>query len=172
VNERLNPRKTRGAADGDASARRVRKAAASAAVDLGELGGYIGFHLRVAQEASFRAFARETGQHGLKPGQFAALVVIGRNPGIGQSALSQTIARDKSSVTPVIKELQRLGLIERRASDEDRRRVHLFLTGAGKQRLSRLTRTAEAHDRNLDRIVGDAKPKFLELLRAIADALG
>jgi DNA-binding MarR family transcriptional regulator len=162
----------RDAADGAPSGRRTRKGAVSAAVDLGDLGGYIGFHLRVAQEASFRAFARETGQHGLKPGQFAALAVIGRNPGIGQGALGQTIARDKSSVTPVIKELQRLGLIERRASDEDRRRVRLFLTGAGKVRLNRLRRTAEAHDRNLDRIVGDAKPKFLELLRAIADALG
>lgn len=171
MSERPDSRNATRAANGAASARRVRIRAPPAAVDLGELGGYIGFHLRVAQEASFRAFARETGQHGLKPGQFAALVVIGRNPGIGQSALGQTIARDKSSVTPLIKELQRLGLIERRASEEDWRRVNLFLTGAGKRRLSRLTRTAEAHDRNLDRIVGDAKPKFLELLRAIADAL-
>jgi DNA-binding MarR family transcriptional regulator len=161
-------RKTRRAPDGEAFSPPGR---ASADVDLGELGFYIGFNLRVAQEASFRAFARKTGQHGLKPGQFAALAVIGRNPGIGQSALGQTIARDKSSVTPLIKQLMRLELIERQPSDQDRRRVHLFLTATGRERLSRLTRIAHAHDRNLDRIVGDAKPRFVELLRSIANAL-
>lgn len=145
---------------------------AAPVVDLGELSGYIGFHLRVAQGASFRAFARAAGQHGVRPGQYAALAVIGRNPGIGQSALGQTIARDKSSVTPLIQELKRQGLVERRASEEDRRRIHLYLTGAGESRLGRLNSAAQAHDRWLDEIVGDAKPKFLELLKTIANALG
>ena len=77
----------------------AKPAAAAAAVDLGDLESYIGFHLRVAQDASFRAFARVSGQHGVKPGRFAALMVIARNPGISQAALGQTIARDKSSIT-------------------------------------------------------------------------
>ncbi len=147
-------------------------AASPAGVDLGELDGYIGFNLRIAQDASFRSFTREAGQQGLEPGQFAALAIIGHNPGIGQGELGQAIARDKSSITPVVQKLQRLGLIERRQSEEDKRRIHLYLTGPGKERLAQLSRHAEAHDRKLDEIVGDAKPKFLELLKSIADALG
>jgi DNA-binding MarR family transcriptional regulator len=143
----------------------------AAAVDLGDLEGFVGFHLRVAQDASFRAFARLTGQQGVRPGRFAALMVISRNPGISQAALGQTIARDKSSVTPLIQELQRLGLIERRSSAEDRRRVELYLTGAGKKQLERLRRVAGEHDANLDAIVGPRKREFLELLRKIANEI-
>jgi DNA-binding MarR family transcriptional regulator len=155
----------------DRGQRRAKAAAPPAAVDIGDLGAYIGFHLRIAQDASFRAFARNTGQQGIKPGRFAALMVIGRNPGIGQGALGQTIGRDKSTITPLIQDLQRLGLIERRPSTDDRRRVHLYLTDAGKTHLSRLKRYARAHDRKLDEIVGAEKAGFLELLRKIANAL-
>jgi DNA-binding MarR family transcriptional regulator len=143
----------------------------SAAVDLGDLEGFVGFHLRVAQDASFRAFARLTGQHGVKPGRFAALMVISRNPGIGQAALGQTIGRDKSSITPLIQELQRLGLIERRGSLEDRRRVELYLTAAGARHLVRLRSVAGAHDAKLDAIVGARKGEFIDLLRKLASEI-
>jgi DNA-binding MarR family transcriptional regulator len=151
--------------------RRNKAAAPPAEVDIGDLDAFIGFHLRLAQDASFRAFARNAGQHGIKPGRFAALMVIDRNPGIGQGALGQTIARDKSTITPLVQELQRLGLIERRPSTDDRRCVNLYLTDAGKTHLSRLKHYASTHDRKLDEIVGDRKAEFLELLKRIANML-
>jgi len=151
--------------------RAVKPVVAAAAVDLGDLEAYVGFHLRIAQDTSFRAFARLSGQHGIKPGRFAALMVISRNPGIGQAALGQTIARDKSSITPLIQELQRLGLIERRGSAEDRRRVELYLTAAGEKHLERLRRVAGEHDAKLDAIVGARKGELLDLLRKIANEI-
>jgi DNA-binding MarR family transcriptional regulator len=154
-----------------AELRAAKPSVASAAVDLGDLEGLVGFHLRVAQDASFRAFARLTGQHGVKPGRFAALMVISGNPGIGQAALGQTIGRDKSSITPLIQELQRLGLIERRDSLDDRRRVELYLTAAGARHLARLRSVAGAHDAKLDAIVGARKGEFIDLLRKIANAI-
>jgi DNA-binding MarR family transcriptional regulator len=154
-----------------AKLRAAKPSVASAAVDLGDLEGFVGFHLRVAQDASFRAFARLTGQHGVKPGRFAALMVISGNPGIGQAALGQTISRDKSSITPLIQELQRLGLIERRGSLDDRRRVELYLTAAGAKHLQRLRSVAGAHDAKLDAIVGARKGGFIDLLRKIANAI-
>jgi DNA-binding MarR family transcriptional regulator len=151
--------------------RAAKSAATAPRVDLGNLGSYIGFHLRVAQDASFRAFARVSGQHNIKPGRFAALTVIARNPGISQAALGQSIARDKSSITPLIQDLQRLGLIERRSAVDDRRRVELCLTGAGQKHLERLQRVAGAHDAKLDEIVGAKKDEFIELLRKIANEI-
>jgi DNA-binding MarR family transcriptional regulator len=151
--------------------RSARPAAAAAAVDLGDLESYIGFHLRVAQDASFRAFARLSGQEDIKPGRYAALMVIARNPGISQAALGQTIARDKSSITPLIQDLQRLGLIARRSAVDDRRRVELCLTAAGEEHLERLRRFAGEHDAKLDAIVGGKKDDFLDLLRKIANEI-
>ena len=151
--------------------RAARSAAAAAPIDLGDLESYIGFHLRVAQDASFRAFARESGQHDLKPGRFAALTVIARNPGVSQAALGQTIARDKSSVTPLIQDLLRVGLIQRRSAADDRRRVELRLTAAGDKHLERLRRFASEHDAKLDAIVGTRKDEFLAILRRIANEI-
>jgi DNA-binding MarR family transcriptional regulator len=138
---------------------------------LGPLAGFIGFHLRLAQDASFRAFARHAGQRDLKPGRFAAMMVIASNPGITQAALGRAIARDKSSVTPLLQDLQRHGLVARQRSAADRRSVTLSLTRTGQAQLRRLLAHARAHDRNLDRIVGAGKPEFIALLRKIADTL-
>ena len=140
-------------------------------VRLGILGDYIGFHLRMAQDASFRAFARHVGMRDLKPGQFAAMTVIANNPGITQAALGRAIARDKSSVTPLIQELEGRGLVERRRSPGDRRSVALTLTAAGEETLGRLMAHAVEHDRRLDAIVGRHKAEFIDLLKKIADGL-
>jgi DNA-binding MarR family transcriptional regulator len=138
-------------------------------VSLGALDDAIGFHLRRAQDASFRAFARRAGQHDLKPGHFAALVVIVNNPGIGQGALGRAIARDKSSVTPIIQTLFKRGLIDRRISAHDRRRIQLSVTRPGQALLQGLARHARSHDRKLDMIVGADKALFIGLLKRIAN---
>ena len=46
----------------------------------------------------------------------------------------------------------------------------LSLTKAGQSELNALLRHVEAHDRRLDDIVGDDKPRLIALLRKIADA--
>jgi DNA-binding MarR family transcriptional regulator len=156
---------------GAASVPKRGKAAATEA-RLGALQGFVGFNLRIAQDASFRAFARESGSGNIRPGRFAALMVLRDNPGITQSALGRAIARDKSTVTPLLQGLQREGLIRRERSSTDRRSVTLRLTAAGEAALRGLVRHARRHDRRLDAIVGSAKPEFLALLRKIANGLG
>ena len=67
----------------------------------------------MAQIASFQAFAREVGEVDLPPGRFALLTLIGRNPGISQTVLSRAAGRDKSTLTPALRDLKRRGLIAR-----------------------------------------------------------
>ena len=138
---------------------------------LGPLDNLVGFHLRLAQDASFRAFARHTGEPHLKPGRFAAMVVIHNNPGITQIELSRAIARDKSSVTPLVQELHRHGLVARQPSPGDRRSIALRLTRAGEATLENLLVHAMDHDRRLDEIVGDRKAELIALLKKITDSL-
>jgi DNA-binding MarR family transcriptional regulator len=140
-------------------------------VRLGPLEGFIGYNLRLAQSVSFRTFARSVGKRGLKVGDFAALMVIDRNPGISQIALGRAIARDKSTVTPLIRYMEKRGLVQRRRSRTDRRSVGLKLTAAGAAMLGVLAVHAAEHDQKLDEIVGAKKLEFLELLRKIADSL-
>ena len=147
----------------------VRGDPGAADVRLGVLEDWIGFHLRMAQGASFRAFAGCSGRRQVKPGRFAALLLIKYNPGITQSALGRAMARDKSSVTPLLQDLQRLGYITREQSQSDRRNVHLTLTPAGRQALGVLLAHARRHERRLEEIVGRRKTLLIGLLREIAD---
>jgi DNA-binding MarR family transcriptional regulator len=142
-------------------------------IDYGPLADWLGFHLRMAQIASFQAFAREVGEVDLPPGRFALLTLIGRNPGISQTVLSRAAGRDKSTLTPALRDLKRRGLIARDRLARDRRSYHLTLTPDGEATLQRLTECAARHDRNLDRVVGPRdKPRLLRILRKIMSELG
>jgi DNA-binding MarR family transcriptional regulator len=137
-------------------------------IKFGPLEHWVGFNLRMAQEHAFQAFSRRSQEIGESPGRFATLTLIARNPGISQTELSQANGRDKSSVTPVIEELVRRGLVERKRVRSDRRVWRLTLTAAGKRTLATLMRCARAHDRNLDRIIGRRdRARFLAVLKRI-----
>jgi DNA-binding MarR family transcriptional regulator len=156
---------------GSVMARRgIRRAKATngGPVDHGPLADWVGFNLRMAQAASFQAFSHMAKEIGTRPGRFATLMLIGRNPGISQTALSRADGRDKSSLTPVLNDLARRGLISRRRTRDDQRTYRLTLTPAGKTLLAQLTRCALAHERKLDRIIGPRdRTEFLAVLKRI-----
>jgi len=143
--------------------------AVAESINFGPLDYWIGFNLRMAQEAAFQAFSRRSQAIGESPGRFATLTLIARNPGISQTALSQASGRDKSSVTPIVEDLVRRGLIERQRMRNDRRAYRLNLTAAGKKTLVELTRCARRHERNLDAIIGRGdRKRFIAILKKIA----
>jgi DNA-binding MarR family transcriptional regulator len=140
----------------------------------GPLADWVGFNLRMAQEATFLAFARASRSiAGTRPGRFAMLTLINENPGISQTALGRAAGRDKSTLTPVLNDLVRRGWVRRQRNRADRRTYLLTLTAAGKNKLQQLTACARRHERNLDGIVGrDERARFLSILRRIAAEIG
>jgi DNA-binding MarR family transcriptional regulator len=144
----------------------------AAGLRLGPLADFIGFHLRLAQEASFRAFAQRVGDPGLRPSRFAMLAIIRENPGLTQRALSRASGRDTSTLTTALDDLVRRGLVQRERAPADRRSYALSLTPRGQRVLSRLTAHAMAHDERLDALVGPrGKATLLRLLRRIVEGL-
>jgi len=127
----------------------------------------------MAQEAAFQAFSHLSQEIGESPGRFATLTLIARNPGISQTELSLANGRDKSSLTPVVEDLVKRGLVERKRMDSDRRTYRLNLTPSGKKVLTMLTRCARRHERNLDRVIGERdRKRFIQILKKIAAELG
>ncbi|MDP2296654.1 MAG: MarR family transcriptional regulator [Pseudolabrys sp.] len=138
-------------------------------INFGPLDYWVGFNLRMAQEAAFQAFSRRSQEIGENPGRFATLTLIARNPGISQTELSQAAGRDKSSLTPVVEDLVRRGLVERQRMNNDRRTYRLTVTAAGKKTLTQLTRCARRHERNLDALIGARdRKRFIQILKKIA----
>jgi DNA-binding MarR family transcriptional regulator len=157
-------------ANGAGGRRRGRNGEAfSESLNFGPLAHWVGFNLRMAQEAAFQAFSRRSLEIGESPGRFATLTLIARNPGISQTELSHACGRDKSSVTPVVEDLVRRGLVERKRMDSDRRTYRLNVTPAGKKILTTLTRCARRHERNLDHVIGARdRKRFVQILKKIA----
>lgn len=141
-------------------------------VRLGVLDGYIGYHLRLAQNASFRAFQRKSGRADLRPGWFAVLSLVGDNPGITPVALSRAAGRDKSTLTPILRDLARHAYVTSAPRPGDRRSYGLRLTELGRERLTELAAHAQKHDRMLDEIANDEKETVIRILRRIAEELG
>jgi DNA-binding MarR family transcriptional regulator len=138
-------------------------------INFGPLANWVGFNLRMAQEAAFQAFSRRSQEIGESPGRFATLTLIARNPGISQTVLSLANGRDKSSLTPVVEDLVKRGLVERTRMNTDRRTYSLNLTPAGKKVLTTMTRCARRHERNLDHVIGARdRKRFIQILKKIA----
>ena len=143
--------------------------AIGSSINFGPLAHWVGFNLRMAQEAAFQAFSHLSQEIGESPGRFATLTLIARNPGISQTELSLANGRDKSSLTPVVEDLVKRGLVERKRMDSDRRTYRLNLTPSGKKVLTMLTRCARRHERNLDRVIGERdRKRFIQILKKIA----
>ena len=144
-------------------------------IDFDNLHTLLGYHLRRAQVAVFKNFAQAVGAEEISPGLFGALTIIGGNEGLSQNNLAGALALDRSTLVSVIDKLENRALVERRKSEEDRRRHALHLTTDGKAMLGRLKSKVAEHERNiakdlseeerrtlidlLHRLYGDSKPK-------------
>src|SRR5262252_9558825 len=109
----------RGSPPGRGENHRGARNDAAEEIDYGPLAHWVGFNLRMAQDASFQAFSRLSKEIGVKPGRFATLFLIGSNPGISQTTLSRANGRDKSTLTPLLADLVRRGLVRRTRTRND-----------------------------------------------------
>ena len=138
------------------------------AIDYGLLPGLVGYQLRMAQIALFRDFAQGPGGEDVTPGLFGVLVIIEANPDLKQSELARATHLDRSTVVTVIDNLERRGLVERRAALHDRRSNAIRLTDAGIALLRKLKRQVGQHEKRLLQNFSAAEREtFLALLKKV-----
>jgi DNA-binding MarR family transcriptional regulator len=141
-------------------------------IELGWLGGTIGFNLRIAQEASVRAYLRSVADSGTLAWRFAILAFIDLNPGLTQAALARAVRRDTSSLTSVLDDLCDRKLVTRIRPNHDRRSYALRITPLGIKAMEELKAKVQAHERELDRLfTRDQRSTLIGMLRQIASDL-
>ena len=124
-------------------------------LDYGVLDDLLGYALRRAQNALYLDFYRATAALDVSPQRFAALVLVGRNPGMRQGLLAQAMGLHRSGALRLTDWLTSRGWVERRDDAEDARRWGLFLTTAGKRQLAVLERRVRTHDERLMSELGE-----------------
>jgi DNA-binding MarR family transcriptional regulator len=141
----------------------------SDSIDLGWLQELIGFNLRIAYEASARAYLQSvasTAPH------FAMLALIYLNPGLTQVALSRAVSRDSSSLTAVLDDLCKRRLVTRTRPDHDRRSYELRITPAGVKAMEKLKQKVDAHERELNELfTRQEKISLVNMLQKIVQGL-
>jgi len=148
-----------------------RTARNAAAVDLGTLPQHIGYVLRRTQVAIFQHIIRAMASLDVRPGQFSVLTVIGANPGIKQTAISEALGIRRANLVAMVNEIEGRGWVRRAAIAGDRRAQGLRLTGKGRAALTRLKALAAAHERTVTRLISAReKSSLMRLLRRIDEA--
>lgn len=143
----------------------------SGGVDLGSLPQHIGYVLRRAQVAIFQHIIRAMAPLDVRPGQFSVLTVIGANPGIKQTVISEVLGIRRANLVAMVNELERRGWVRRTAVAGDRRAQGLRLTGRGSATLTRLKTLAATHERTVTRtITAREKRNLMRLLTCISEA--
>ena len=147
-------------------ARRRRRAAARAVVDLGVLNERLGYFVRRLQLWIFQDFIRRLAALDISPAQFSVLVVIGANEGLSQAELAATLGIERARLVRLLHRLDQRGLTQRLPSSADGRRHALRLTREGERLLARAKALSDQHEAGLVKRLGAERHRMLlEALR-------
>ncbi|MFC3068893.1 MarR family winged helix-turn-helix transcriptional regulator [Phenylobacterium soli] len=130
-------------------------------LDLGDLRTLLGFHLRMAHVAMYRDFTASLAELDLTQKQCATLELIDTNRGVSQVDLANTLGTDRATMMAMIDRLENRDLVERRRSQEDRRRQELYLTDKGDDVLKKAKAAIAAHEKRFTSRFSDAELKAL-----------
>jgi len=106
----------------------------------------------------------------LSPNQFSVLLCLCQEPGLHQIDLIGRIAADRSTINDMVSRLEENGLLEKRRSTVDERKITLYVTEEGVAMVAKaLPGSVRAHDRVMDLIPAELQEGFLEALERIAE---
>lgn len=91
------------------------------------------FAVYLAGHAFNRVYRAVLADLGLTYPQYLVMLVLWERDGLSVKALGERLMLDSGTLTPLLKRLEAAGLIARRRSREDERRVRVLLTAAGDQ---------------------------------------
>lgn len=107
-------------------------------LDFSAMEDAVGYRLRRAQLAVFQHFNEAFSSKGLRPTDFAVLLLLTRNEGAKQSEVAEALGIQRANFVAIVDGLENKGFIERRKSETDRRVQSLFMTAAGVDYLQEL----------------------------------
>ena len=92
----------------------------------------IGFLLAKVYQRGFGLFKEQLDSYDLTPPQFSLLAFLWIEDGLSQTSLSQKTQVDRTTIGGLIDRLEKLGLVERLPTPEDRRAYRICLTDKGR----------------------------------------
>jgi DNA-binding MarR family transcriptional regulator len=126
----------------------------------------LGYRIRYTYRAFVKALADELGPHQVTTAQWAALRVLWEQEGLSQVELAHRMMVEKASLTPVLAAMAAGGLITRTRNVEDRRKINICLTAAGRRLRSKILPLVSRINSRATRGLSEAETRQLHLLLA------
>lgn len=134
-----------------------------------ELKGLVSFQIRLAQLAVSRVFNQHMRDTGLTHVQYSALRIVAANDGITQRDLAMASGTPQTVMVSSLNKLEKLELITRRRSSEDRRQYHISLSKQGKALLRKYGKVSQqAHDSLLEGLTAKEISGLIKCLKHIS----
>ena len=95
------------------------------------LNNQLCFALYASSNAITKLFNQKLSKLGLTYPQFLVLITLWETDGLTVKALSLKLKLDSGTITPILKRLEKAGLLSRQRSKSDERIVNVILTTAG-----------------------------------------
>ncbi len=111
------------------------------------LDDILGLRLRLAHGAVQRHFTEHFADLDLTQKQVSVLWSIGDRPGTAQADVALALQMDRATTMALVHALERRGLVERKRSDSDARRIGFALTPTGAVKLVDARAAIAAHER-------------------------
>ncbi|MCM2398751.1 MAG: MarR family winged helix-turn-helix transcriptional regulator [Ferrovibrio sp.] len=143
----------------------------STKIDFSMMEDAVGYRLRRAQLAVFQHFNETFAAKGLRPTDFAVLLLLTRNQGSKQSEVAEALGIQRANFVAIVDGLEHKGFVERRKSDLDRRVQSLYITDAGLAYLNELMPIWQEHEGRLLAQLGgpEARDQLIGLLKKLYD---
>jgi len=118
-------------------------------------GGSVWCNLDIALRNVDEIYKHETKELNLAVIEWYILRVLYEQDGQMASHLAKAVGRAATSFTPILDQLERKGLIERRTHPSDRRGVQIYLTKQGRALQPKVDAMAERIEKKLSQRIAD-----------------
>ncbi|MBW3086847.1 Organic hydroperoxide resistance transcriptional regulator [Austwickia sp. TVS 96-490-7B] len=125
------------------------------------------FALYAASRATTQAYRPGLARLGLTYPQFITLLALCQHDGLGVAELAQRLHLDASTLSPLLKRMETMGLVERRRSTRDERRVTIHLTAAGRDLAGSAAQVRQEVAQRFDLTAEEAEQMRILALRLI-----
>lgn len=106
-------------------------------------------HLREIFTAERKLHSANLSKIDISPGQPKMLHYIAKNNGCIQKNIAEATGIEPPSATSILSIMERNGLIRREKGTDDRRRLHVFITDKGREKLTQI----HAIDEEIDKVL-------------------
>lgn len=118
-------------------------------------------HLQRAARATARMFDEALRPIGITSGQFSLLMSLNRPAPPLMGEIAAFLAMDRTTLTAMLKPLQRRGLLEARTDEADRRGKRLVLLSEGHALLARAVPVWAATEEQIETLLASSDPERL-----------